>query len=166
MTECDQWGFDQYSETFNRGKWIYNCCWNRVVLLRYGLQSSVAWNSHWNHLSLPRHEKILCKMDSKIVGWWAQMEPNGRRVKLYVSLPRWKGGLSTGQSLEMRNGSIILYPKWKTHWSRRWWSSEKAKRERLAGKIHGITINYSTGPRGCTIVLRIKIYDDFQILEF
>ncbi len=36
--------------------------------------------------SVPRHEKNLCKMGPKIVGWWAQMEPNGCRLRLHVTL--------------------------------------------------------------------------------
>ncbi len=33
-----------YSASFNLRKWARNCSWNRVIFLRCGLWSSVAWN--------------------------------------------------------------------------------------------------------------------------
>ncbi len=71
-TECDQPRFNQDSATLNQVKWMHR--WNWVILLRCGLQSSVAWNSCRNHLSSPQREKNLCKICPKIVGWRAQME--------------------------------------------------------------------------------------------
>ncbi len=64
----------------------------RYLLPRCGLQSSVAWNSRWNRPSSPRHEKNLCKIGLKIVGWRAQMEPSGHSLRLHVPLPCWRGG--------------------------------------------------------------------------
>ncbi len=46
-----QW-FDQYSESPNRGKWTHDCCWDRAILPRCGLRSSVTSNNHRNHPSL------------------------------------------------------------------------------------------------------------------
>ncbi len=91
MTKCDQQRFNQYDASFNRGKWMHNCCRNWVIFPRCGLRSSVAWNNHQNHLSSPQYENSLCKMGLKIVGWQVQMELSDCGLILHVPLPCQRG---------------------------------------------------------------------------
>ncbi len=84
MIQHDQRRFNQYTASFNQGKRMHNCCWNRAILPRWSLQSSCHMESRLQ-TTRKKFAKRVHNTLSQNTREWVQNAENKKGIAEYFA---------------------------------------------------------------------------------